>query len=64
MEKEISTFGNTEIEKNKCYRYKTHIFGGVVDIEKVIASNKISFGEKKTISTLLVTCMMVKKLNH
>ena len=33
-----------------------------IDIEKVLLSNKISFGEK-TISTLMVTCVMVAELN-
>ena len=34
-----------------------------VDIEKALVSNKISSGEK-TINTLLVTCMMIIKLNY
>ena len=54
MDKEILTFGNTEIEKKKKkkkkkknYRHKTPTFLGDVDIKKVLVSNKISFGEKK-----------------
>ena len=47
MGKEILTFGNIEIEKNKFYRHKTPILLEDVDIEIVIVSNKISFGEKK-----------------
>ena len=58
MGKEVLTFGNVEIEKNKFYRHKTPIFLGDVD-----RSNEISFGEKN-LSTLLVTCIMVIKLNH
>ena len=46
MRKEILTFGNIEIEKNKFYHHKAPIFLGDVDIEKVLVSNKISFGEK------------------
>ena len=46
MGKEILTFHNIEIEKNKFYRHKTLIFWGDVDIEEVLVSNKISFGEK------------------
>ena len=46
MGKEILTFGDTEIEKNKFYHNKTPIFGGNVDIEKELVCNKISFGEK------------------
>ena len=34
-----------------------------VDTEKALVSNKISSGEK-TINTLLVTCMMIIKLNY
>ena len=46
MGKEILTFGDIEIEKNKFYRNKTPIFLKDLDIEKALASNKISFGEK------------------
>ena len=47
MGKEILRFGNIEIEKNKFLRHTAPIFLGDVDIEKVLVSNKISFGEKK-----------------
>ena len=46
MGKEIVTFGDIEIEKNKLYRHKSSILGGDVDIEKVLVSNKISSGQK------------------
>ena len=46
MGKEIWTFGSTEIEKSKFYFYKTPIFLKDADIEKVLVSNKITFGEK------------------
>ena len=46
MGKEILTFGDTEIKKIKFYRHKSPIFLKDVDIEKVLVSNKISFGEK------------------
>ena len=42
MGKEILTFGNNEIEKDK-----TLIFLGEVDIEKLLVSNKISFDKKE-----------------
>ena len=42
MGKEILTFGNNEIEKNKI-----PIFLGEVDIEKLLVSNKISFDKKE-----------------
>ena len=43
MGKEIYTFGYIEIEKNKFYRNKTHVFFEGVDIEKVLVFNEISF---------------------
>ena len=46
MGKEILTFEDIEIEKNKFYRYKCNAPRRDVDIEKVLVSNKISFGEK------------------
>ena len=46
MGKEILTFDNTEIEKNEFYRHKTTTFLEDVDIEKVLVSKKVSFGEK------------------
>ena len=46
MGKEILTFGNIEIEKNKFYHHKTPTFLGDVDIKKVLVSKKISFSEK------------------
>ena len=61
MGKEILTFGNIEIEKNKFYHH--NIFLKDVDIEKVLVSSKIYFG-KKNISTSLVTCIMIIKLSH
>ena len=63
MGKEILTLDNIENEKNKFYHNKTYIFLRHLDIEKVLVSNKINFGEKTT-STLLVTCIMVTKLNQ
>ena len=48
MDKEILLFGNIEIgkKKKKNYYYKIPILLRGVDIEKVLASNKISFSEK------------------
>ena len=46
MGKEILTFGDIETEKNKFYRHESPIFSEDVAIEKVLVSNKISFGEK------------------
>ena len=63
MGKEILTFGNIEIMKNKFYINTIPVLLRDVDMEKVIVSNKVSFGEK-TINTLLVTCIMILKLSH
>ena len=65
MGKEILTFGNIEIEKNKFYHHKTPIFLGDIDIEKVLVSNKTSFGEKnyKYFSGYLYNGNKVKPLN-
>ena len=46
MGKQVLTFGDTEIEKDKCYRHKSPIFLEDVDIEKKLVSNKISSDEK------------------
>ena len=46
MGKEILTFGDIEIEKNKFYRNKTPVFLKDTDTEKILVSSKISFGEK------------------
>ena len=46
MGTEILMFGDIEIEKNKFYCNKIPILLKDVDIEKVLVSNKISFGEK------------------
>ena len=64
MSKESLTFGDIKIKKKKNYRHKTLIALKDPDIEKILVSNKISPGEKKTINTLLVTCIMVIKLSH
>ena len=46
MSKEILTFGDIETEKNKSYGHESPILKKDVDIEKVLVSNMISFGEK------------------
>ena len=47
MGREILMFGDIEIEKNWFYRHKSPVPLKKVDMEKVLVSNKISFGEKK-----------------
>ena len=46
MGKEVLTFGDIEIEKNKFYHYKTSVHLRDVDFDKVLVSNKIFFSEK------------------
>ena len=38
--------GTLKLKKSKFYRHKASIFLKDVDVEKVLVSNKISFGEK------------------
>ena len=47
MGREILTFGDIEIGKNKFHCYKSPILLKDVDLKKVSVSNKISIGEKK-----------------
>ena len=63
MGKGILTFGDIEIEKSTFYRYKSPVPLRDVDIEKVLVSNKFLL-VKKTINTLLVTCITMIKLSH
>ena len=56
------TFGDTEIEKNRFYHNKIPILLKDADIDKLSVSNKISMVKK--VNTLLVTCIMVIKLNR
>ena len=64
MGKEILTFGNIEIEKNKFYYHKNPAPLTDLNTEKVLVSNKIFYLVKKSINTLLVTCIMMIKLSH
>ena len=64
MGKEILTFGDIELAKKKEFYYNTiPVPLKDIHIEKILVSKKISSGEK-TINTLLVTCLMITKLNH
>ena len=63
MGKEILTFGDIELAKKKEFYYNTSPVPLRTHIEKILVSKKISSGEK-TINTLLVTCLMITKLNH
>ena len=63
MDNEILTFDNIEIEKNKFYDNKTPIFLKDVDTEKVLVSNKTSFGEKNCKYFLIEDKDLIKKQN-
>ena len=68
---EIITFDDMEIQKHTFHCYKSSTFLEDVNTEKVLVSNKISFGQKNFIdlykyfiNTLLITSMMIVKLKH
>ena len=46
MKKTTIKFGDIEIKKQKFYRYKRPISIKDIDIDKIVASNKVSFGKK------------------
>ena len=52
-----------EIQTKKFYHHKIPVFLKDLNTELVLVSIKISSGQKP-ISTLLVTCVIVRKLNH
>ena len=45
MYNKIITFGETEIEKHKYHQHKNPTLICDVDINKVVVSNKVSFGK-------------------
>ena len=46
IKKRTIQFGDIEIKKQKFYRYKRPISIKDIDIDKIVASNKVSFGKK------------------
>ena len=46
MEKTVITFGDIEIEKQKSHQHKRPISIKNIDINKIVVSNKVSFGKK------------------
>ena len=46
MEKTIINFGDIEIEKQKFHQHKRPISIKNKDINKIVESNKVSFGKK------------------
>ena len=45
MDKKIIKFGKTENKKRKCHKYKNSISVYHIDINKILASSKVSFGK-------------------
>ena len=64
MGKEITTFGNTEIEIQKFHHYKNSISEKDMEIDNLLISNKTTSSGEKFINIFLVTWMMIQKLSH
>ena len=64
MGKEILTFVDIEIEKNKLYRYKSPIFLWNVDINNILVSSKISSGGNNYKYFIAYFLMLIIKLSH
>ena len=47
MEKTIKNFLDIEVNKPKFHQHKRHISTKNIDINKIIVSNKVSFGQKR-----------------
>ena len=47
IEKTIIKFGDIEIEKQKLHQHKRPISRKNIDFNKIVVSNKVSFGKKK-----------------
>ena len=46
MDKKVIKFGDTEIEKHEFYQHESPILRSNIDINKIVVSNKVSFGKK------------------
>ena len=63
-------FGNTEIEKQKFYQHKSFILVKNIDVNKIVVSNKVSFGKKgfkcfigyKDAKRVRLLCIFVPKM--
>ena len=58
MEKIIIKFSDAEIEKQKYYQHKSPISIKNIDINKIVVSDKVSFGKKKVLNISLATEML------
>ena len=61
MEKTIIKFGDIEIQKQKFHQHKGPISIKNIDINKIVVSNKVSFGKKGF--NISLTTKMLKKLD-
>ena len=59
MDKEITKFGDIEVEKHKFHQYKSSNSIKNVDISKTVVSKSASFG-KKVLNFLFGTKMITK----
>ena len=59
----IEVSDGTDVNKQTNEKRAMQKIKNEVDTEKVLVSNKISFGERP-LNTLLVTCIMIIRLNH
>ena len=46
MDKKVIKFGDTEIEKHEFHQHKSPILRNNIGINKIVVSNKVSFGKK------------------
>ena len=65
MSKEMTAFGNIKIEKSNFHHYKNLILLEDVDVDNLLTSVWfVVSSNEKIVNTLLVTKMLIVKLNH
>ena len=60
MEKTIIKFGDIEIQKQKLQQNKVTTLIKNIDIDKIVVSNKVSFGKRRDLNISLATKMLAK----
>ena len=60
IEKTVIKFGDIEIEKQKFHQNKIPTSIKNVDINKIVVSNRVSFGKKKSVLNILLAIQMIK----
>ena len=58
METTLIKFGDIEIEKQKFHQHKRTISIKNIDINKIVVSNRVSFGKKRVLNILLAIKML------